>query len=293
MLNKVIFLFFDLFAWILARAPKFIIYRIADIIYFLFYHISHYRRKVVSENLKNAFPEKSDQERKTIEKKFYRHLSDITIENFIFLKMSKKRLEKFVTVINPEIYQPYYQNERSVVGILGHYGNWEAFAVLQKYVSHQILSVYKKLKNKVFDQRLYDLRSKFGALPVTMQDALKKTLEHIKNHKPVILGLLTDQCPLRKSIGHWNTFLNQETPHYIGPEKIAKKLNAPVVFGELQKVKRGYYEITFHLLFEEPKNTKPNEITNKQASFLESIIVKKPEYWLWSHKRWKHKKLTS
>ena len=289
MKNIGIYLFLGL-SWLLSVVPEFILYGISDIIHFILYHIIGYRKKTVFENLKNSFPEKSNKEIRLIAKKFFRHLSDTFVENCALIKMSKKRIQKLVIIENSEIITELYKKNKSIIGVTGHYGNWEAFVTLPLVSPHKVLGIYKPLNNKFFDKQFYKMRSKFGAIPVTMSDSYKTFLEYNKNNILTFLGLIADQRPPKQGGHYWTTFLNQETAIFLGPEKIAKKLNSAVIFSYLQKVKRGKYLVKFKLLFEDTAKCKEHEITDTYIHFLESIIKEKPEYWLWSHKRWKHKR---
>ena len=277
-------------SWLLAKSPEFVLYRFADFLYIVLYYIIGYRKKVVLKNLRNSFPEKSDKEINNIAKKFFQHLSDTFIENIAIITMSKKRIHKLVKIEDGDIAKELYKKNKSIIGITGHYCNWEACLVLPLLSQHQVLGVYKPLNNKLFDKLFYNMRAKFGAIPVTMHDTYKTVLEYKKNNKLTFLGLIADQRPHKQAGNYWTTFLNQDTVVFLGPEKFAKKLNASVIFIYLEKVKRGKYILRTKLLFEDAANCKDFEITETHLKFLEKMIVEKPEYWLWSHKRWKHKR---
>ena len=277
-------------SWLLAKTPEFILYRFADLVYFLLFYVVRYRKKVVLLNLRNSFPEKSDDEIKRIEKKFYQHLGDTFVENFALLKMSKERILKMVEFEETDIYNNLYAKNKNVLGITGHYCNWEVFLTLPKIVNHTVLGVYKPLNNAFFDKQFYKMREKFGAVPITMNDTYKTVLRYYHEKKSIFVGLIADQRPLLINKKHWTNFLNQDTAVYIGPEKIAKKINSAVVFTYLKKIKRGKYLVKNNLLFEDVSQCKENEILETYLNFLEDLILKEPEYYLWSHNRWKHKR---
>jgi len=281
---------FQATSWILSRVPNFVLYGFADIIFMFLYYLIGYRKKVVFKNLKNSFPEKSVKELKSIQTKFYRHLSDVFIENIALIKMKPERISKMVEFKNHDILNDLYSQGKSIVGVTAHYGNWEIFITLPLFSPHTTLCVYKPLNNKFFDREFYKMRAKFGEVPVTMNDAYRAVLKFNRNHTLTILGLISDQRPPVKSSNYWTTFLNQETPVFLGPEKIAKKLNAAVVYTHVDKIKRGKYLLIPTLLYDEVKNCKEYEITEAHLRLLENYIREKPEYWLWSHKRWKHKR---
>lgn len=288
-MKKIGNLLFSSVSYFFAILPDFILFGIADIIYFITYYIIAYRKKVVFRNLKNSFPEKSDHEIKQTAKKFYRQLGDTMIENIALFSMSKKRVLQKVEFENTEILQNLYKNNKNIVGVSTHLYNWELMLAIPKVIPHQVLGIYKPLNNAFFDRQINKMRSKFGAIPVTMEESYKVILKNYKKQKLSFIGLIADQRPQKAHISHWTSLLNQEAPFYNGPEKIAKKINAAVVFLYLKRIKRGRYTIKFKLLFEDVSECKEHEITEKYAKVLEKTIQDNPAYWLWSHKRWKHK----
>ncbi|MCK5169110.1 MAG: lysophospholipid acyltransferase family protein, partial [Bacteroidales bacterium] len=222
-------------SWVLSKSPEFILYRFADFLYIILYYIVGYRKKVVFKNLRNSFPEKSDKEINNIAKRFFHHLSDTFIENIALITMSKKRILKLVTIENSDIAKELYKKNKNIIAVTGHYGNWEVFLVLPLLSPHQVLGVYKPLNNRFFDKLFYNMRAKFGAIPVTMHDTYKTVLKYKNNNKLTFLGLIADQRPQKQEGNYWTTFLNQETAVFLGPEKFAKKLNASVLFLYLEK----------------------------------------------------------
>jgi KDO2-lipid IV(A) lauroyltransferase len=270
--------------------PKFILYRFADVFYIILFYLARYRKKVVYKNLRNSFPEKSDKEINRIAKKFYQHLSDTFTENCALLTMSKERVKNFIKIGDYGLLDDLYNKQKDVIGITGHYSNWEMFLVLPLISKHKVLGVYKPLNNKHFDKAFYKMRQKFGATPVKMHDTYKAVLQQKQNKQLTLLGLIADQRPQKKAGSYWTNFLNQDTVIYLGPEKVAKKLNASIVFLYLEKVKRGKYILRSKLLFEDPKVIEDHKITETHVRFLENMIKERPEFWLWSHNRWKHKR---
>lgn len=277
-------------SWLLGYAPKFILYGISDILFFVLYYVMKYRKKVVFKNLKNAFPEKSEKEIKKIALKFYHHLSDVLVENVALIKMSKKRIQKLIQYEETTLGEELLKKNKNIIGVAGHYGNWEVYFTLPQVIPHTVLGVYKPLNNKFFDKEFYKMRSKFDAVPIPMSDSFKLAIDYYRNNKPFFLGLVADQRPPKRGGHYWTKFLNQETAIFLGPEKIARKLNTTVVFIYHEKIKRGKYVIKFETLFENAADTKDYEITETHLRFLEKQINENPEYWLWSHNRWKHKR---
>jgi KDO2-lipid IV(A) lauroyltransferase len=277
------------FLWLLTLPPLKVLYLLSNALFVINYHIIKYRKNVVITNLKNAFPEKSDEEIETIAKGFYRHLSDFLIESIKSIHLNGRQLDKRMRYKNLELFHDLYREGKDVALISGHYGNWEWLLNLPQHIYHYPMTIYRPLKNNFSNQLISGLRSKGGMILVPMKKIIREAITKINEGHKIMVWYLGDQRPPKNS-KFWTTFLNQETSFYQGAEKMAVKFNQAVVFMNIQKVKRGYYEANFHLLFKDGKNTSEFEITRKQAEFLEDIIIKRPEYWLWSHKRWKHKR---
>jgi len=275
--------------WTITLLPFSILYLISDIFYFLLYHVFAYRKKIVTENLQYAFPEKSAIERKTIEKAFYHHFCDSILESFKVLHLSKSQLNKRFVFLNIDVLNNYYKKNKNIVLVSGHYGNWEWMVGIDALIKHKYLAIYKPLADKRFNELIKKMREKYagkGEL-VAMNDSYKVILKHERKKQLFITWFLGDQSP-PKDYPLWIKFMNRETPFYSGPEKIARKFGHAVVFMNIMKVKRGHYEVEFTPLFDDPKNTVENEITLAHVKMLEDTIKNEPAYWLWSHRRWKH-----
>lgn len=279
------------FTWLIAQIPSRVIYALSDFSYVVVYHLIRYRRAVVRKNLKNSFPEKSFKEIKEIETKFFHHFCDLFYENIILLHASRKRALKRCEFRNIEIFEDYYNQGKSVILCTGHYGNWELFALMGHTTKHKMVGIFKPLTNKRFEKLMNDARERFGGIPVAMIDTLRAVIDYKSKRVPIILGLISDQTPAKKDIKYWTKFLNQDTPVFLGVEKIAEKFDMPVVFCYMDKVKRGKYEVVFKPLTNNPKSHNPYEITELHVKELEKVIREKPEYWLWSHRRWKRKRM--
>lgn len=283
------FALFYAFTWLIAQLPSKTINVFSDILRFFIYRVFRYRVKVVRENLRNSFPEKSVQELVNIEQKFYVHLCDLIFENFFLLHASRERAMRRCRFVDIEQFEKLHAHGRSAILATGHYGNWELFALMGARIKHYPLGVYKPLNDKRFEGLLNKARERFGGVPVPMYDTLRVLIQYMNSDKPALLGLVTDQTPPAADIKYWTNFLNQQTPVFLGVEKIAQKLDLPVYFCSMNKVKRGKYEVRFTLLTDKPKECKPYEITEMHVKALEELIRKHPEFWLWSHRRWKHK----
>jgi len=244
---------------------------------------------VVKDNLRKAFPEKSEDELKKIEKGFYRHFTDFIFESIKSISISEKDVLVRTSIKNVDLLDKYYKQRKNILVVCGHYNNWEFYALsLPKQLKHTTYSLYQPLKNKFFDKILLESRKRNGMKLIKTRDIFKFFQE--KNDNPKLMVIVNDQSPTNKQKAYWNTFLNQETGWNVGPEKLAKKYDYVVLFGHSKKIKRGVYEVEFSLVTETPAQTNDEYITDKYSSILEEIIRNKPEYWLWSHKRWKHKK---
>lgn len=278
------------FLYLISLLPFPVFYLFSDFIYFLLYRVVGYRKKVVFENLKNSFPEKSYNELKKIEKDFYRYLCDLFLETIKTLTISRSEAVKRCKFNAKTIllFNELANKNQSCIIVMGHYGNWEwAGNSFSLQCKQQLYVIYHPLSNKYFDKLMYDLRTRFGTKLYAMKDTMR---EMIRNKNEInATAFIADQTPSPDS-AYWTTFMNQDTPVFWGTEKIAQKLNYPIVYITIKKIKRGYYEVDSELLINEPKNTSLGEISELHTRKLESDIITQPSIWLWSHRRWKHKK---
>jgi len=277
------------FLKIIAKFPFWFIYFLSDCFYLIVYYIVGYRKNVVFQNLKNSFPEKSDNELKEISKKFFHHFSDITMETIKAISMKEKDFRERYIIKDIDKINKYYEQGKSVVVLTMHYNNWEWGSCFPLFNKHTGLAVYKPLHNAQFDSFMNKTRSVFGAELTPNSNVLRRVLMAKKQNEPVSIWLAGDQTP---PVFHdfWITFLNQEAMFYPGPAFISKKFNYPVFFQNTVKTTRGKYEVSFDLLFENPKEFSEVEIIKFYIQKMEDVIRKKPEFYLWSHKRWKHKR---
>jgi KDO2-lipid IV(A) lauroyltransferase len=289
-MGTILFYIFYGFNWVFTLLPMPILYVFSDFLYLVLYYLLAYRRKVVAENLRNSFPEKSSKELKSIEKKFYCHLADLMIEIVKLTHMTKKQSLEHMKITNSELLERLYAEGRDVIAVIGHYNNWEWLKSLIFHTRYQTVSIYKPLRNKRFDNFLLGLRKREGMILTPMSLVVREILEARKIGRRSIYSIITDQTPPRGDIKYWTTFLNQDTPVYLGVEKIASKYDMAVVFFNVTKIKRGYYSYCPELLFEHTAGLPEYTITESHVRRLEEIIREKPEYWIWSHRRWKHKR---
>jgi len=277
-------------AWFISLLPFKLLHIFSDVLYLIAYYVIGYRKKVVINNLKNAFPKKSDKEIELTAKEFYGNFCDIIVETLKTLTITEKQLRARVKYINIEMLDELHHQNKSVIAVQGHYCNWEWTVMMgPELTNYKHYAIYQPLSNKFFDRLIFNLRSKFGTAMIPMKFAYKTMLKN--KNKPGFYQFGADQTPPKNS-EFWTSFLNQDTPVFLGIEKIAKAVDIPVVFINVQRTKRGYYEVEFIKLFDNSKETDQYEITEKHVRTLEEIIRARPGNWLWSHRRWKHDRIT-
>jgi KDO2-lipid IV(A) lauroyltransferase len=266
--------------------PLPIIYFFTNGIYFVFAYLLPYREKVILKNLRNSFPDKNEKEIQQIKRKFYKHFYNILAEGIKNLSISKEELKRRVKIKNPEILEKLYQKNKNVLLVSGHFNNWEWLISSQNFLfSHQAVGIGMPLSSKFWDKKLNERRSRFG-MHVIHSKIVHEYFSK-KHEKPFATLILSDQSPGDSKKAYWMQFLNQETAVLFGCEKLAHTYDQAVVFFIVNKIKRGHYEIELQVITENPKNCSWGEITEKHATLLENKIQKNPEFWLWSHKRWK------
>ncbi|MBT5698414.1 MAG: lysophospholipid acyltransferase family protein [Flavobacteriales bacterium] len=280
---------FKILFYCLSLLPLWCLYFISDFLYLVIYKLIGYRTRVVRDNLKNSFPKKSDIELISIEKKFYHHFFDLIIESIKSISISENQMRKRLVFKNIEIFDKYFDQNKSVVLTVSHYGNWEwGLLGVSLTAKQKMMGVYKTINDSFFNDLMNTTRGRFGADLVEMKDSLRHIISTKEECK--IIGLLADQSPVKNESNYWTTFLNQESSVYLGPEKIATKMNYPVLFCKIQKVRRGRYEFYLEELCTNPEKTTKGEITSLYLRKSEQTINENPEFWLWTHRRWKHKK---
>ena len=279
--------------WLHALLPLKILYILSDILFFPMFYIVRYRRKLVYQNMKDSFPEKSEKEIRRMEKAFYHHFCDYIVETIKLLHISDKETRKRVKFHNTEALQEIVDNGGSCLMLLGHYGNWEfvpSVTLWMRKGSVIFAQIYRPLKNKWFDRFFLKLRGRYHSECIAKQDTLRSILRYKSSGRPSITGFMADQTPSPANIHHWVNFLNHDTPVFTGVEKIAHKVGFSVFYFDVEKIKRGYYSVTIREISKNPKETEEFEITNKYMEMMETTILRAPEYWLWTHNRWKHKR---
>ena len=274
----------------LSYLPLRVLYFFSELIFLLVYFVIRYRRDVVTEQLNNSFPEKNSEEIKEIEVAFYKHFCDLLVESLKLFSISPTELNARMKITNPEVLSEYFHKDQNIILVGGHYNNWEMLAVcMNDQIQHQVVGIYTPLTNLYFEKKFSASRTRLGTILVSKY-AVKEFFEK-KQDSPVAIVFGADQSPqFVKDNTYWTRFLNQDTPVMFGTEKYAVKHNLPVFFMSVAKVKRGFYETTFTLLEENPITSEYCSITEQHTRLLEKLIQEQPAHYLWTHKRWKHKR---
>ena len=266
-----------------------LLFLLANFLAFLFHRVIRYRRKVVFGNLERSFPEKSPEEIKAIARDFYLHLADITLEGIKATTLSEKELRRRFRFLNPEILEPYFEKRQHIFVMPAHFGNWE-WGVLSfpLWVQHTVVGVYKPIYHPHIGPYIDRRRSRFGLQLAPIYET-RSTMENTPQEATLYI-MMADQSPSNSRRAHWVDFLHQDTACLHGTGNWAQRNGYPVFYMDVQRVRRGFYEITFSLLTEEPEKLQPVQITALYMHRLESVIRQNPSDWLWSHRRWKRKR---
>lgn len=278
---------------LISRLPLGVLYVLADLCFPVLYYVARYRRKVVTENLNNAFPELSPRERHKIRRRFYRWFCDYVVETLKLLSISRQEMMRRMVIEGVDEMERSLETKPFVFIFLGHYCNWEWVSSIplwyQKEDSHGA-QLYRPLKNKAFDGLFLEMRSRFGSENISKYEALRHILQLRRDGKKTCIGFISDQTPGWNSIHDWVDFLHQDTPVFTGTERIAKKVDAAIFFADIRRVRRGYYHLVLRRMTDEPKDFPDYALTEQYMRELEQIIRRQPHLWLWSHRRWKHRR---
>ena len=287
MTYKIVYLIFRS----LSCLPFRVLYVISDLIYVILCYVLRYRREVVEKNIRNSFPMKSEREIRDIRKGFYRHLADCIVETVKLLDVSDAEMRKRVEVNNTELIERMAEDGKSIILYLGHYGNWEWVQEISCRYSRPKVSaeIYRHAKNKVFNQLISRIRSRYSTVQIIQKKAVRTLLGFNRTGTQCMVGFISDQRPNSTNLNHWLTFLNQDTPVAVGGEEIGRHIGAHYAYLDIEKKSRGHYCLTF-------KEIKPDAdatdypITASFFRMFEQTIQRNPSYWLWSHDRWKFKR---
>ena len=245
---------------------------------------------MVLENLNLAFPNKTKKEKAIIARDFYKHFCDLIFESIKSLTISEEEIRKRFVPVNIEEIRNIENEGDSIILMMAHYANWEWIFIMQRHVKSRGYGVYKRLRNKYFDKLIKKIRAKYNTELITTKETIPILLEGKAKNETSISGFISDQSPKINKAFHWQKFMGIEVPVHTGAEMLAKKLNTSVVFCSVSKIKRGHYEARFKTIAREPRQFADYEITDHFLKLVERQIQSAPEYYLWTHKRWKHRK---
>lgn len=275
--------------WLISILPFRLFYWFSDFVYVIIYRIVGYRRRVVRENLALTLPHLSDAERKVIEKKFYKHMCDMFLEMIKTMSISSEEMEKRFKITNLDLVNEYAKKGKSVILVASHYASYEWLLTMNPKIQFKGIAVYKKVANPYFDKLVRKIRSKYDTEVVETRKAIPTMAQNQRNGILSMYGLASDQSPKLDRIFHSMKFMGIEVPVHTGAEMLAKKYDLSVVFVKVNKVARGYYEATFVPIADTPHDYENFDITEKYLREVEKQIYEAPEYYLWTHKRWKHR----
>ncbi len=275
--------------YLLSLLPLWVLYRLSDILYLLLVYFIKYRHIIIIKNLSTSFPKKSNKEIREIEKEFYHWFCDYIVETIKLMNMSEVQFKKRMRFVGIEKINEVLSCGQSCAIYLGHYCNWEWVSSLPYWLtpSTQCCQLYHPLENQYFDKLFKDVRELNNSLCIPMQESIRKILRFRQQSKTVVVGYIADQVPLWHNIHHWVNFLNHDTPVLTGAERIVKKTDEACFYGDMHRIKRGYYKCELKLITLQPKKCSEWEITDQYFKLLEATIHRDPALWLWSHNRWK------
>ena len=286
---KILYYIIQAVWYVFSLLPMRVHYVISDLMFWLLYKLVGYRRNVVWNNLKESFPEKSEEELRKIERGFYHFFCDYLVETVKLMTISREEMKRRVVFKHAELVDEIMGSGQSIALYLGHYCNWEWVSSIPLWVNPNAWcgQVYHPLENKDFDKLFLKIRERMGANCIAMQDTLREVVKHKRENQPIIIGYISDQVPYWTNIHHWVNFLHHDTPVLTGTERIVHRMGHAVLYLDIQRVRRGYYEAEFKLVTRDSQKMKDFELTDIYFEMLEKSIRRSPEFWLWSHNRWK------
>ena len=276
--------------WCISILPFRLLYLLSDIIYVLVYYVLGYRKKTVRENLALTLSNLTRQERLVIEKKFFHHMCDMFLEMIKTMTISEAELNRRYQFSNLEVYTELEKKKKSIALLCAHYASYEWAVSMNNHITFEGFAIYKKINNQYFDKLVRDIRSKFKATLITTKETIPTIRENNKNHRLGVYGFASDQSPKLSAVFHWSPFMGIEVPVHTGAEMLAKKYDMNVIFLQTKKIKRGFYTAHFEVLTQNISQVPNYEITEQFLKLVEKQIEEAPEYYLWTHKRWKHRR---
>lgn len=289
-MQRLVFILSYPFLWLIAVLPFRLFYMTADMIFFLLFYLVGYRRKVVRSNLELVFPEYSREQLNSIEKEFYRHLCDVLLETVKTMKISKDELNKRYRLINPELLKEL-EAKNSVLVLIPHYGNWEWSIVINDILDSKGYAVYQKMENQHFDSLIKKIRARWNTTLIHQKEMVRTILRNLEQGISAVYGVVSDQSPMRHRTKYWRPFMGIKVPVFDSPEILARKFGLAVVYAQINKLKRGHYQLEFVPITSNGKKTEEHEITDRFIELTEASIRANPAYYLWTHRRWKHREV--
>ncbi|WP_299189895.1 lysophospholipid acyltransferase family protein [uncultured Aquimarina sp.] len=277
--------------WIISKLPWRLFYLFSTCVYILTYHIIRYRRKTVTENLNLAFPDKNTKEINRIRKASYKHMCDMFLEMIRSLSISEKEIVKRFHITNLDAIVDLENKNKSIITMMGHYNSYEWTNSIDLISKFRCVGIYKPIKNKYFDKLVHRIRGRFNSRLIPSAKVFREmTMDQRKENPELSLyGLISDQSPKLNNATFWTDFMGIKVPAFVGGEVLSRRLGLSIFYLHVEKIKRGYYEATLVPISEDPKNEEEYAITKKFTKLLEEQIKHKPENYLWTHKRWKHR----
>lgn len=291
-MNAIVFYLAYPILFIVSRLPFPVFYKLSDLVCFFLYRVFGYRKAAVRSNLKLAFPDYSDEKLSAIERKFYSHLCDLFLEIIKSMGMSKEEMIKRFHVKNIDVLTQFEKENRSVFLMCGHYASWEWMMSLGYHMKHKGYGIYKPISNPYFDNLIKKIRSRHDAYMISQRKAAEEIKRMEDNDERGVFGFASDQSPRPKPLTYWRSFMGIQVPVFTGAERMAREFNIPVVYAKMNRIKRGYYEVEFKLLTATPNELPPNGITDTYTEWLEAQIKEDPSQYFWTHKRFKHTKVS-
>ena len=287
-MQRAVYLIAYPFIYLIASIPFNILYVFSDFLRLIIYNLLGYRKKIVRSNLIKAFPHKSEDDLKWIEKRFYKHFCDITLEAFKSLTISSEEMQKRMVFKNLDVLTQFEKGNRSVIIMCGHYASWEWMLSIGYHTVSQGYGIYTPIMNKYLNKLIIKIRKKHRGNLISRYSAIQQ-IKNLHNEGNIaVYGFVSDQSPRPKPKSYWRPFLGVKVPVFVGAEMVARELDFGVVYAKINRVKRGYYEASFELISDQPKKTKLNRITDTFTEWLEQDIYSDPTQYLWTHKRFKH-----
>ena len=287
-MQRAVYLIAYPFIYLIASIPFNILYVFSDFLRLIIYNLLGYRKKIVRSNLIKAFPHKSEDDLKWIEKRFYKHFCDITLEAFKSFTISSEEMQKRMVFKNLDVLTQFEKGNRSVIIMCGHYASWEWMLSIGYHTVSQGYGIYTPIMNKYLNKLIIKIRKKHRGNLISRYSAIQQIKNLHDEGNIAVYGFVSDQSPRPKPKSYWRPFLGVKVPVFVGAEMVARELDFGVVYAKINRVKRGYYEASFELISDQPKKTKLNRITDTFTEWLEQDIYSDPTQYLWTHKRFKH-----